>query len=120
MGQPVGQQFNATSGNVAAGVAAATIPAAIGKLACLAGMDVTAGGATAAAVVILTITGVKGGPLNYTYTVPAGATLPCPNLQVNFDPPLEASAQNVAIVVSLPSLGAGNTNTTVNARGLYL
>jgi hypothetical protein len=37
-----------------------------------------------------------------------------------FDPPLEASAQNVAIVVSLPSLGAGNTNTTVNARGLYL
>jgi hypothetical protein len=35
-----------------------------------------------------------------------------------FDPPLEASAQNVAIVVSLPSLGAGNTNTTVNARGL--
>jgi hypothetical protein len=120
MGQPVGQQFNASSGNVAAAVAAATIPAAIGKLACLAGIDVTAAGATAAAVVTLTITGVKGGPLSYTYAAPAGATLQGPTLQATFDPPLEASAQNVAIVVSLPSLGAGNTNATVNARGLYL
>lgn len=120
MGQPVGQQFNASSGNVAAGVAAATIPAAIAKLACLAGIDVTAAGATAAAVVTLTITGVKGGPLSYTYAAPAGATLQGPTLQMTFDPPLEASSQNVAIVVSLPSLGAGNTNTTVNARGLYL
>lgn len=120
MGQPIGQQFNATSGNVAAAVAAATIPAVAGKLACLAGIDVTAAGATAAAVVTLTITGVKGGPLNFTYTAPAGATLPCPNLQATFDPPLEASSNNVQIVVSLPSLGAGNTNATVNARGLYL
>jgi hypothetical protein len=120
MGQPVGQQFNASSGNVAAATAAATIPAVLGKLACLAGIDVTAAGATAAAVVTLTITGVKGGPLNYTYATPAGATIQGPTLQVNFDPPLEASALNTAIVVSLPTLGAGNTNTTVNARGLYL
>lgn len=120
MGAPVGLQFNATSGNVAAAVAAATIPAAAGKLACLAGIDVTASGATAAAVVTLTITGVKNGPLSYTYTAPAGATLAAPDLSRTFDPPLEASAQNVAIVVSLPSLGAGNTNATVNARGLYL
>lgn len=120
MGTPVGSQFNASSGNVAAAVANATIPAAIGKLACLAGIDVTAAGATAAAVVVMTVTGVKGGPLSYVYVAPAGVTLQAPVFEVTFDPPLEASAQNVAIVVSLPSLGAGNTNAAVNARGLYL
>lgn len=120
MGQPVGQQFNASSGNVAAAIAAATIPAAIGKLACLAGFDFSAAGATAAAVVTVTITGCKGGPLSYTYAAPAGATLQGPLLQVPFDPPLEASSLNTAIVVSAPSLGAGNTNATLNAYGLYL
>jgi hypothetical protein len=34
------------------------------------------------------------------------------------DPPHPASAANVAIVVSAPAFGAGNTNACVNARGI--
>jgi hypothetical protein len=36
---------------------------------------------------------------------------------VPFDPPLQASALNQAITVSVVSLGAGNTNSAVVAHG---
>lgn len=117
MGVSVGTPVQASSGNVAAAVAAATLPAVLNKTNFLSGFDVTSAGATAAAVVNLTITGLLGGTRSYVYTAVAGATLANPNLVVNFDPPLPASGPNVAIVVSLPSLGAGNTNACVNAEG---
>jgi hypothetical protein len=104
-------------GNVAAAVATATLPAVLNKTNFLSGFDVTSGGATAAGVVTLTITGLLGGTRSYAYTAVAGATLANPNLILYFDPPLQASGPNVAIVVSMPSLGAGNTNTCVNAQG---
>lgn len=36
---------------------------------------------------------------------------------VTFNPPLASSAKNTNIVVSVPSLGTGNTNSTVVAHG---
>ncbi|WP_283807294.1 hypothetical protein [Bradyrhizobium sp. Tv2a-2] len=40
-----------------------------------------------------------------------------PPLDVQFNPPLPASAANTAITVSCPSLGSGNTNNSVNVYG---
>jgi hypothetical protein len=36
---------------------------------------------------------------------------------VNFNPPIPAASVNTAIVVTLPSLGAGNTNAAVVTHG---
>jgi len=119
MGVPVGTPIQASSGNVANANAVATIPAVAGKTAFLAGFQLTAGGSTGAALVIATITGLLGGTKSYIFATPAGATLGAVPLAVVFDPPLPASAQGVAIVVTLPALGAGNTNAVSEANGFY-
>lgn len=107
-----------SSGNVAAATASATIPApSNGQTAFLTGFEVTGAGATAASVVALTVTGLLGGTATYNVAVPAGATVGLAPLVFEFNPPLSASAANTAIVVSLPSLGAGNTNAAVVAHG---
>jgi hypothetical protein len=121
MGVPVGTQVAASSGNVAAAVATATLPAvSANRTNYLTGFDVTAGGATAGAIVNLTITGLLGGTRTYAYAAPTGAAVGANPLVVLFDPPLPASAANTAIVVSMPSLGAGNTNACVNAQGFHI
>jgi hypothetical protein len=68
----------------------------------------------------VTVTGLLGGTLTYTYTAAAGVLVANQPLIVEFNPPLPASAVNTNIVVSCPSLGAGNTNNTVNAHGFNL
>lgn len=108
---------NASSGNVAAATATATLAAVAAKTNYITGVDVDAGGATAAACVNLTITGLVGGTATYPVCVIAGATLQNPRIQIRFPAPLPASAVNVAIAAALPSLGAGNTNAAVNAYG---
>ena len=108
---------NASSGNVAAAVATATIAAVSGRMNNITGFSVTGSGATAGLPVIVTLTGVVGGTLSYIYTAAVGATLPNQPLIVNFPTPLPASALNTAIAVSCPSLGAGNTNNCVNIYG---
>lgn len=120
MGVPVGFSLQASSGNIAAATATATLAAALNRTTYISGFDVTGAGATAAAVVNLTITGLLGGTRTYTMVAPAGVTTSLTPLVVLFDPPLPASAPNTAIVVSLPTLGAGNTNVTVNAQGYQL
>jgi hypothetical protein len=57
--------------------------------------------------------------MTFTYVSVSGATTANAQLPVTMTPCQPASAQNVAIAVSLPSLGAGNTNATVNAWGFY-
>lgn len=109
--------LSASSGNVAAATATATLAAAASLTNYISGFQITSTGSTAAAVVTVTITGVLGGTISYTYASVAGVTLANQPLTVQFVPPLPASAANTAIVVSMPSLGAGNTNTTVNAQG---
>jgi hypothetical protein len=110
----------AGSGNVAAAVAAATLVAVAQKTAYISGFEVTGSGATAGLPVQVTVTGLLGGTLTYVYTAEAGVLVGNKPLIVEFNPPLPASALNTNIVVSCPSLGAGNTNNTVNAHGFNL
>lgn len=107
----------AVSASVAAAANNQTLPAAADEYTFLAGFQITGGGATAASVIAVTVTGVQGGTLNYAIPVPAGATLGISPLVVNFDPPLRSSAKNTAIVVNVPSFGAGNTNSSAVAYG---
>jgi hypothetical protein len=110
---------SASSGNVAASTATATCPAVAGKTNYVTGFDITSSGATAASVVSPTLTGVLGGTRTYTLAVVAGATLQNQTLSFSFPAPLQASAVNTAISISVPSLGTGNTNATANIECFY-
>lgn len=109
-----------SSGNVANATAAATLTSAASRLAYISGFEITAGGATAPALVTATVTGLLGGTLSYTFGATTGAAVASAPLIVEFNPPLPASAVNTNIVVSLPALGAGNTNATTTAHGFLI
>lgn len=108
------------SGTGAAAIVTATIPAVAGKTAYVTGFAVTGGGATAAAIVTAVLSGTISGSLSYVIGVPAGATTTIPTLHLNFSKGVPASAVNTAIVLTVPSFGAGNTNVAVAIRGYYL
>lgn len=110
----------ASSGAVGAATAAATLTPDADKQAFLSGFEVTGAGATTALPVSVTVTGIAGGTLTYSYTAVAGVLLANTPLQVSFVPAIPASAINTAIVVSCPTLGAGNTKNTCNAHGYQL
>lgn len=111
----------ASSGNVAAATATATLTGAASQTTYITGFQINGSGATAASVVNATITGLVGGAtLTYPVSVTAGAILTNQPVTVSFYPPLPASAANTSIVISCPSLGAGNTNNAVNAQGYRL
>jgi hypothetical protein len=113
-----GTAVGASSGNKANASAAAAMPAVVGKTNYITSADITFSGATAASVVIATITGLLGGTQSAIVSVPAGATVGGTPLCLKFDPPFPASAANTAITVTLPALGSGNTNACVNVRGI--
>jgi hypothetical protein len=115
--QGQGSPITAASGNVAAGVATATLAAALGKVTYICGFSITSAGSTGAAVVSPTVTNVITGTMTFTYATVAGATLGNPPLIVPFNPCLPANAPNTAIPIALPSLGAGNLSASVNAWG---
>lgn len=115
--QPNSTALAASSGNVANASAVATLAGAAALTTYISGFEITGGGATAASLVTAVVSGLLGGSLSYTFAVPAGATLGASALVVPFFPPLPASAVNTAIVVTLPALGAGNTNAAVSAHG---
>jgi hypothetical protein len=106
-----------SSGTVAAATATATLPATPGRYTYICGFSITSAGSTAAAVVSPTVTSVVGGTMTYTYTSVAGVTLANVPLIITFTPCLPAATANTTIPVSMPSLGSGNTNTTVTAWG---
>lgn len=108
---------SASSGNVGAATAAATIAAVPGQMNFICGVAFTSSGSTGAAVVSPTITGVIGGTMTFTYTTVAGVTLANAPLVVPFTSCVPATGANVAIVASMPSLGSGNTNATTVAWG---
>lgn len=111
----------ATSGNVAAAVASATLSGTSGKTTYITGFQITGSGATIGVVVDVTVTNLIGSiTYHYEYAAIAGALLMNTPLIVNFSKPIPASAQNTSIVVSCPSLGTGNTNNSVNAMGYQL
>lgn len=109
--------ITASSGNVANASAVATLAGAAGKTTYITGFEITAGGATAGALVLATVTGLINGTATYVYAVATGAATGSPPLIVEFPAPIPASAVNTAIVVTLPALGAGNTNAAVVAHG---
>lgn len=106
-----------SSGNVAAAAAVATLTPVSGQKAHISGFIVTASGATAGLDVSITITGVIGGTQTHTFTFPAGALVAATPLVVNFPINLPATGPDVNIVVTVPSGGLGNTNSTVVAYG---
>lgn len=109
----------ATSGNVAAGAAAASIPAVAGRLNYITGFSITGSGATVGQVSVITVTGLAGGTITFTATSVTGATLANPQFNYEFPQPMPASALNTAITVSQASLGAGSTNNVTNVYGFY-
>lgn len=109
--------ITAASGNVANATAAATLAAVAGKTTHITGFEVTGSGATSGSVVTVTVTGTITGTLSYTVAAIAGVLLINTPLIVEFPVAIPASATNTPIVVSMPALGAGNTNATVVAHG---
>jgi hypothetical protein len=114
-----GTPISASSGTVAAATATATLAASgnANKTTHICGFSITSAGSTGAAVVSPTVTNVVTGTQTYTYASVAGVTLGNAHLTVVFNPCLPANAPGTTIVVSMPSLGTGNTNATVNAWG---
>lgn len=107
----------ASSGNVAANTATATLPAVPGKTTYITGFTITGGGATAGSIVNATVTNVVGGTMTFNFAAPTGAAVGASPLGVTFPLPIPANAVNTTVVVSVPSLGAGNTNASVVAYG---
>lgn len=112
--------ITAASGNVANASAVATLAGAASKTTYITGFEITGSGATGAAIVVPTVAGSITGTLTYIQAVVAGALLGNTPLVVQFDPPIPASAANTAIVVTVPALGVGNTNSAVVAHGYQL
>lgn len=107
----------ASSGNKADAAAAAALAATADELNYLSGFSVTGSGATTGLPVSVTVTGLAVGTLTFTYTFVADVVAPNEPLNVTFDPPLPASADNTAITVTCPASGSGGTNNTTNVWG---
>ena len=116
----IGVLANHQSATGAAGAIAPSLAAGAGRLNYCTGFEITFGGATGASLVAVTLTGVKGGTQNFVLAVPAGAAVGGAPLIVAWRKPLEASAINTAITLSIPSLGAGNTNVAANLHGFSI
>lgn len=109
-----------SSGNQANAAANSTLAAAAGVYTWLSSCQVTGAGATAASVILVTITGVQGGTITLPLVVPAGVTTSITPLILSFVPALRSSALNTAITVNVPPFGAGNTNAASSAQGYQL
>jgi hypothetical protein len=107
---------DASSANAAA-ANNVSLPAVVGQTNSVTGFEVTGAGATAASVILITLTGVVGGPLNYQLAIPAGASVGVAPLIVEFPVPIPATGPNVAITLNVPSFGAGNTNAAAVIHG---
>ena len=110
-----------SSGNVAAAAATATLAVpADGKKNYVTGLMITAAGATAGLPVVATITNLIGGTMSFIYSAPAGATIGATPYIAIFPIPVPAAAVSTSIVLTLPSLGLGNTNAAVTLFGFTL
>jgi hypothetical protein len=105
-----GQTPVSSSATAAAGAMAPALPAVAGKTNYICGFVITGGGATAASVITATLAGIVGGTMSFNIAVPAGVTAGIVPLVVTFPRPLAASDVNVALTLSVPSMGTGNTN----------
>ena len=104
----VDQQADAT--------ATAALPAVALKRNYLAGFAISGSGATVAAVVRATITGI-GVTWGIDVPVPAGILLGITPIIVALPNPIPASAVNTAITLTVPAFGAGNADVSVAIWG---
>lgn len=112
--------LSGSSGNVVAAAAVATLTPAGDRFAHIGSLQARALGATAGLFTLITITGVEGGTISIPFFFPTGVTVEAAPLTVVFPVPLRAAAPGTAIVVTLPSGGAGNTNAALSAQGFQL
>lgn len=96
----------------------ATFPAVPGWRNVLTGIQVSALGAVAGVGVVLDTTGCAptANP-KLAYAVPAGVSLAGPFVDMRWPAGIPATGPNVAITVTLPSLGVGNVAAVVNITG---
>lgn len=113
---PLGTSLVATDVDAAAALSA-SIGGTASKRTYLSGLTLTGLGATSATSVLVTTTGLETAQLKYQVQIPAGVTASIVPLNVQFNPPLRASADATAIVVTVESFGTGNTNATVCVTG---
>ena len=116
----LGTQATTPADASATGAAAAlapALPAQAGITNWVTGFEVTGSGATAGSVIVVTLTGVVGGPLSYDLVIPAGVLNSVTPLIVQFPQPIPATGPNVAITLNVPSFGAGNTNEAATIHG---
>jgi len=105
------QNIISATGTAAAGTATATLAAPTGGHAWnVTGIEIFGLGATGATAVVATVTGLQGGTLSFSVAVPAGATTAITPVVYNPACPLTGN-QNTAIVLSIPTFGAGNTSS---------
>lgn len=114
---PAADAVSAFSADVANATATASLPAVAGRANRVAGILISATGATAASDVVATVSGLAGGTMEIPIAVPASATGQVGPISVNFTQPLVASGVNTAIVITLPALGAGNLHAAVSIWG---
>lgn len=96
-----------------------TLAGAAGKRTYITGFFIDGLGATAAGIIAVTITGLAN-TLTFKVPIVIGATAAIVPLRFNFPRPIAASADATAIVVNVPSFGAGNTESIAGAYGFQL
>lgn len=94
-----------------------TLAGAAGATTFITGFEITGDGATAAGDVTVTVTGILGGTKTYHLAIPTVVAPSNVSLIVQYSRPIPALALNTAIVVNVPSFGAGNTFAAVTAHG---
>lgn len=101
----------------AAQAVAASLSALPGKTNYVTGITITGSGSTLGSVVLATLSGLTVQDLKFAVAAPANLLSPIQPVDVQFDPPIPASAVNVAITLSIPSVGLGNTSLVANIYG---
>lgn len=98
----------------------ATITPAAGVFAFITALRIDGLGATGAAVVNATLTGVQGGTRTYPVNVPTGVTVPITPVTDSFGTRgLQNSAGGQAISLTVPAFGAGNTLEEAEINGYF-
>ena len=119
-GYPAGATPVAATASGGNALTTATLPGVAGKTTYLTSLQISGGGATAAALASGSLSGVLGGTQTLIVGVPAGVAVAVQPLVVNFNPPLPASAVNTAIACALSAFGAGNVVEAVSLQGFQL
>lgn len=114
----------AASANTPAGIITLTFAARVGWRNYLQHITCTGGGATAGSNIVAAITGLDVDGVatqpSFILSPPTGATVGMPRFDVAYDPPLPATAANTAIVLTVPSFGAGNTHAMCSMTGFQI